>query len=74
MALTVPWAFFLVLVAPHAVIVLFVGTRIVARKGVLVGEQNPCAPWPARASAMAVNLLRNPSRPFQRNGKKGIGG
>ena len=68
MALTVPWAFFIVLVGPHAAIAVFIGVRIAARKGVLVGEQSEFAPWPARASAMAVRLLRNPGRPFYRNG------
>ena len=69
MAFAAPWAFFLVLLVPHAVITLFIGGRIAARKGILVGEQGEFSPWPVRASAMAVNLLRRPPRPFQRNGR-----
>ena len=71
MALTVPWAFFIVLVAPHAVITMFIGGRIAARKGILVNEQTKFAPWPVRASAMAVNLLRRPPRPVRKNGRSG---
>ena len=71
MALTVPWAFFIVLVAPHAVITMFIGWRIAARKGILVNEQTKFAPWPVRASAMAVNLLRRPARPIRKNGRSG---
>ncbi|WP_420639901.1 MFS transporter [Candidatus Poriferisocius sp.] len=63
MALIAPWAFFVVLVAPHALIALFIGGRIAARKGILVNEQSEFSPWPVRASAMAVNLLRRPPRP-----------
>ncbi len=74
MAFTVPWAFFIVLVAPHAVIAMFVGGRIAARKGILVNAQSQFTQWPVRASAMAVNLLRNPVRPFQRNGRSPSGG
>lgn len=71
MAATVPWAFFIVLVVPHAVISMFIGARIAARKGILVNEQTKFAPWPVRASAMAVNLLRRPPRPVRKNGRSG---
>lgn len=73
MSLTAPWTFFLVLVAAHAVIVVFTGWRIVARDGVPVDEQGECVPWPMRASAMAVNLLRRPPRPLSMNGRSGSG-
>lgn len=71
MAATVPWAFFIVLVAPHALIAIFIGGRIAARKGILVNEQTKFAPWPVRASAMAVNLLRRPARPMRKSGRSG---
>ncbi len=69
MAFTVPWSFFVVLVVPHAVITMFIGGRIAVRRGIPVSEQSKFAPWPVRASAMAVNLLRRPPRPFHRNGR-----
>ena len=68
MALTAPWTFFLVLVGAHAVVVVYTGWRIVARDGIPVAQQGECMPWPMRASAMAVNLLRRPHRPFHRSG------
>ncbi|WP_420435367.1 MFS transporter [Candidatus Poriferisocius sp.] len=73
MALTAPWTFFLVLVGAHAVIVVYTGWRIVARDGIPVDQQGEWVPWPMRASAMAVNLLRRPPRPFSRNGGSGPG-
>lgn len=66
MAATAPWAFFIVLVVPHALISILIGARIAARKGVLVNEQSKFSPWPGRASAMAVNLLRRPVRPLRK--------
>ena len=72
MAFTVPWAFFIVLVAPHAVITVVIGWRIAAGKGILVDEQSEFAPWPVRASAMAVNLLRRPPLPVKKNGRSGF--
>lgn len=71
MAYTVPWAFFIVLVAPHAVIAMVIGGRIATRKGILANEQTKFAPWPVRASAMALNLLLRPTRPMWRNGRTG---
>ncbi|MDE0236233.1 MAG: MFS transporter [bacterium] len=73
MALTAPWTFFLVLVGAHAVVVAYTGWRIVARDGIPVAQQGECVPWPMRASAMAVNLLRRPPIPFSRNGGSGPG-
>lgn len=57
MAATAPWAFFAVLAAAHGVIALYVGGRILARTA-RPSEQGKFAPWPARASAMAANLVR----------------
>ncbi|WP_419923766.1 MFS transporter [Candidatus Poriferisocius sp.] len=69
MSLTAPWTFFLVLVGAHAVIVAYTGWRIAARDGVPISEQGECLPWPTRASAMAVNLLRRPPIPLRKNGR-----
>ncbi|MDE0117652.1 MAG: MFS transporter [bacterium] len=71
MALTSPWAFFIVLVAPHAVISMVIGGRIAARKGILANEQTKFAPWPVRASAMALNLILRPTRPMRKNNRIG---
>ena len=71
MSLTAPWTFFLVLVAAHAVVVVFTGWRIAYRVGVPVSEQGECVPWSTRASAMAVNLLRRPPLPLKKNGRAG---
>ena len=67
MALTAPRAFFAVLAATHAMIVLFVLYRMVVHKALPVAEQGPFVPWPARASAVAANLIRRP-RPRPRRG------
>jgi len=69
MSLTAPWAFFLVLVGAHAVVVVYTGWRILAREGVPLEQQGKFVPWSMRASAMAVNLLRHPPKPFSRNGR-----
>jgi len=73
MALTSPWAFFIVLVVPHAMISVVIGGRIAARKGILANEQTKFAPWPVRASSMALNLLLRTARPMKRSDRTGPG-
>lgn len=58
MALTATWTFFLILASAHAMIVLYVMYRMVAHEAMPVDEQGRFSVWPARASAMAANLLR----------------
>ena len=60
MALVAPWAFFAVLVAFHAVIVVYALYRMLTGPPLPVAEQGRFDPWPVRASAMAANLLRRP--------------
>ena len=57
MAAAGPGAFFFVLAGAHGVIALYVGGRILARTA-RPSKQGKFAPWPARASAMAANLVR----------------
>ncbi len=62
MAAIAPPAYFWVLIVCHAVIALYVVSRILTRPAPPVAEQGRFDPWPARASAMAANLLRRPRR------------
>ncbi len=62
MAVSEPWSFFVVLAVAHGAIAVYVGWRIIARTAMPLSEQGQCAPWPARASAMAANLMRRPHR------------
>jgi len=56
MSATGPSAFFVVLVAVHAVIAVYVGYRIVARDTIPVEEQTDYVALPARATAVTANL------------------
>ena len=62
MAAVAAWAYFGVLVVCHAVIALYVLYRMFTRPAPPVAEQGAFDPWPARASAVAANLLRRPPR------------
>lgn len=66
MALVAPWAFFMMLAGAHAMIVVYVLYRMVVHEAMPVAEQGRFAAWPARASAMAANLLRPRPRPRRR--------
>lgn len=58
--------YFVVLIATHAAIVVYLGYRIVTRDGISLAQQHRYAPFPARASALAANLLiRRRSGPDQ---------
>ena len=56
MSATGPSAFFLVLVAVHAVIAIYVAFRIIARDTIPVDEQTDYVALPARATAVTANL------------------
>ena len=58
MALFEPWAYFMMLAGAHFMIVLYVVYRMMVHEAMPVAEQGRFAAWPARASAMAANLLR----------------
>ena len=62
MALIAPWGYFAVLVVSHAAIAVYVVYRMFVQPALPVEEQGPFDPWPARASAVAANLLRRPRR------------
>ncbi len=62
MAAIAPPAYFWVLIVCHVVIALHVVKRMLTRPAPPVAEQGRFDPWPARASAMAANLLRRPRR------------
>ncbi len=70
MAATELWVFFVVLAGANGVIALYVGGRILARTA-RPSEQGKFVPWPARASAMAANLVR---KSMHRPGRKASGG
>lgn len=57
MAVTSPRAFFVVMVGTHGVIALFIGWRLVFRDPIPAGRQRAFVPYPARATAMAANLI-----------------
>lgn len=63
MAATTPQAFFVTLVVPHVIVVGYVAYRMLVHEALPVAEQGKFVAWPARASAMAANLLRRPRRP-----------
>ena len=56
MGATGPSAFFVVLVAVHGVIAVYVGYRIIARDTIPVAEQSDYIARPARATAVTANL------------------
>ena len=56
MGATGPSAFFVVLVAVHAVIAVYVGYRIIARDTIPVADQTDYIALPARATAVTANL------------------
>ena len=66
MAVTVPQAFFVLLAVPHVMVMAYVGYRMLVHEAIPVAEQGKFVAWPARASAMAANLLRRPRSRTQR--------
>ena len=56
MSATGPSAFFVVLVAVHGVIAVYVGYRIIARDTIPVADQTDYIALPARATAVTANL------------------
>ena len=56
MGATGPSAFFVVLVAVHVVIAVYVGYRIIARDTIPVADQSDYIALPARATAVTANL------------------
>lgn len=57
MELTTPSAFYLVLVATHAFIATYIAWRVVFRDPLPVERQRAFVAYPARASAVAANLI-----------------
>ena len=62
MAATAADAYFVILVVVHAIIAAYLAYRIVATDAIPVEQQSRFAQWPARASAMAVHLIKRPLR------------